>query len=60
MNENWVFAVLNSYRAFCKNSAREKAVVNFIINSDFKWLLLVSLLPWAAALILYRLEGERK
>ena len=35
-------------------------VVNFIINSDFKWLLLMSALPWAAALILYKLEGEKK
>ena len=35
-------------------------IVNFIINSDFKWLLLVSALVWAAALILYRIEGERK
>ena len=35
-------------------------VVNFIINSDFKWLLIVSAIPWAAALILYRIEGERK
>jgi hypothetical protein len=34
-------------------------VVNFIINSDFKWLLLVSVLPWVAALILYKLEGEK-
>lgn len=31
-------------------------IVNFIINSDFKWLLLVSTLPWAAASILYRIE----
>ncbi len=31
-------------------------VVNFILNSDFKWLLLVSALVWAAALILYRIE----
>lgn len=31
-------------------------VVNFIIGSDFKWLLLVFLLVWAAALMLYRIE----
>ena len=30
--------------------------VNFIINSDFKWLLLLCALPWVAALILYRIE----
>ena len=34
--------------------------VNFIINSDFKWLLLMSALVWTAALILYKLEGEKK
>ena len=31
-------------------------VVNFIIDSDFKWLLLVLALLWVAALILYRIE----
>ena len=31
-------------------------VVNFIINSDFKWVLLTFTLPWAIALILYRLH----
>jgi hypothetical membrane protein len=31
-------------------------VVNFIISSDFKWLLLLFTLPWATALILYRLH----
>ena len=30
--------------------------VNFIIASDFKWLLLLCALPWLAALILYRIE----
>ena len=30
--------------------------VNFIIDSDFKWILLLCALPWAAALILYRTE----
>ena len=35
-------------------------IVNFIINSDFKWLILMSALVWAAALILYKLEGEKK
>ena len=29
-------------------------VVNFIIASDFKWLLLLFNLPWVTALILYR------
>ena len=30
-------------------------LVNFIIDSDFKWILLLCALPWAAALILYRI-----
>ena len=32
------------------------AVVNFIIGSDFKWLLLSFVIPWALALALYRIE----
>lgn len=35
------------------------AVVNFMINSDFKWLLLAFNLPWIAALILSRGENRR-
>lgn len=31
-------------------------VVNFIISSDFKWLLLTFTLPWGIALILFRLH----
>ena len=31
-------------------------VVNFMIGSDFKWLLLTFTLPWIIALILYRLH----
>ena len=31
-------------------------VVNFIIDSDFKWILLTFTLPWSTALILYRLH----
>ena len=30
-------------------------IVNFIINSDFKWILLAFTLPWFIALILYRI-----
>ena len=33
------------------------AAVNFIIASDFKWLLLSFFLVWALALVLYRVEG---
>jgi len=29
-------------------------VVNFMIDSDFKWLLVTFILPWVIALILYR------
>ena len=31
-------------------------VVNFMIGSDFKWILLIFILPWVIALILYRLH----
>lgn len=31
-------------------------VINFIIGSDFKWFLLIFTLPWAIALILYKLH----
>ena len=31
-------------------------VVNFMIGSDFKWLLLSFILPWVIALMLYRLH----
>ena len=31
-------------------------VVNFMIGSDFKWILLIFMLPWVIALILYRLH----
>ena len=31
-------------------------VVNFMIGSDFKWILLIFTLPWIIALILYRLH----
>lgn len=31
-------------------------IVNFIINSDFKWMLFAFTLPWAIALILYRIH----
>ena len=31
-------------------------VVNFMIGSDFKWILLIFTLPWVISLILYRLH----
>ncbi len=31
-------------------------VVNFMIGSDFKWILLIFTLPWVMAFILYRLH----
>jgi hypothetical protein len=34
------------------------AVVNFVINSDFKWLLLTFNLPWIAALVLASRESR--
>ena len=36
------------------SSIGSMTVVNFIIGSDFKWLLLTFTLPWAVALTLYR------
>jgi hypothetical protein len=33
-------------------------IVNFIIGSDFKWLLFSFTLPWGAALIAYAFEGS--
>ena len=35
------------------SSIGSMTVVNFIIGSDFKWLLLIFTLPWAISLILY-------
>lgn len=35
------------------------AAVNFIIGSDFKWLLLAFTLPWGVAQVLYRAERPR-
>ncbi len=32
------------------------SIVNFTLNSDFKWLLLAFAVPWLCALILYGLE----
>lgn len=34
------------------------AYVNFVINSDFKWLLLSFTIPWLLALLLYAMERE--
>ena len=31
-------------------------VVNFMISSDFKWIILIFTLPWAIALIFYKLH----
>ena len=35
------------------------AITNFVINSDFKWLLLTFTLPWAVALVLSRFGGRK-
>ena len=34
------------------------AAVNFVIGSDFKWLLLIFVVPWILALVLYHVEGN--
>ena len=41
-------------------SAGWMAVVNFIIGSDFRWLLLSFAVPWALALALYRIERNEQ
>ena len=38
------------------SSIGSMTVVNFMIDSDFKWVLLTFILPWIIALILYRLN----
>lgn len=38
------------------SSIGSMTVVNFMIGSDFKWVLLTFTLPWIIALILYRLH----
>lgn len=38
------------------SSIGSMTVVNFMIGSDFKWLLLTFTIPWVIALILYRLH----
>ena len=38
------------------SSIGSMTVVNFMIGSDFKWILLAFALPWVFALILYRLH----
>ena len=38
------------------SSIGSMTVVNFMIDSDFKWVLLTFTLPWIIALILYRLH----
>ena len=38
------------------SSIGSMTIVNFMISSDFKWVLLIFTLPWAIALILYRLH----
>ena len=38
------------------SSIGSMTVVNFMIGSDFKWLLLIFTLPWIISLILYRLH----
>ena len=38
------------------SSIGSMTVVNFMLSSDFKWLLLTFILPWVIALILYRIH----
>jgi hypothetical protein len=36
------------------------SVVNFLIDSDFKWLLLAYTVPWIAAVLLFLREGSQR
>ena len=62
-----VFISLTSFRARSRgafgivaitgiSSIGSMTIVNFMIGSDFKWILLTFTLPWVIALILYRLH----
>ena len=62
-----VYVALTTFRARARGAAGVvalagltsigwMAVVNFIIASDFKWLILTFVIPWVLALVLYRIE----
>ncbi|MBA2722430.1 MAG: hypothetical protein H0W48_00785 [Methylibium sp.] len=64
-----VYVAVTSFRAHVRGGAGVvalaglssiglMAVVNFIIASNFKWLILAFVLPWALALALYRIESK--
>ena len=62
-----VYLALTTFRSRARGAASVVAasglasiglmvVVNFVIASDFKWLILSFALPWAVALVLHRIE----
>ncbi len=62
-----VYVALTSFRSRHRGAAVVAAVaglasiglmaaVNFMIDSDFKWLLLLFVFPWMLSLLLYRIE----
>ena len=64
-----VYVALTSFRTENRSAALVVAIagltsigwmatVNFLINSDFKWLLLAFVLPWPTALTLFWLKKE--
>jgi hypothetical protein len=66
-----LYVAATTFRARAKSAAGIVAVagitsigwmafVNFIIDSDFKWLILVLVLPWVVALALYHAESSSK
>ena len=66
-----IWVAVTTFRARAKGAAGVVAVagiasigwmtiVNFIIDSDFKWLILVFVLPWVLALALYYAESSGK
>lgn len=64
-----VYLAMTAFRARARGAAIVVAVagvtsiglmaaVNFLIHSDFRWLILLFALPYGLALILYRIEGR--
>ena len=62
-----VYVALTAFRSRARGAASVVAVsglasiglmvvVNFVIASDFRWLILSFALPWAVALVLHRIE----
>lgn len=66
-----VYVAVTNFRARAKSAAGIVAVaglasigwmaiVNFVIGSDFKWLMVLFLVPWVLALVFYCVESPTK